>query len=198
MKKYLALFTFILSSNAFCADIVLTNNSIGNLPLKKGVLISVQLVQQKFPNHKVTHKIISGISDKHHHIKVSSSSDKFIFTIRSFFDNNINQDSNKFDVDQLVVYNPAVIDEFGVRVGDNINKAIRLRGSNLEFLAPNYFTNAIGKDYIYYQFQLPPLEKDLSQNGGNNTRDPKSVTYEEAIKNNPKIRSISWPAARWE
>ncbi len=184
---------FLSSSICVGNDLVLTGSGLGELELKKGALISIQLLQDKFPNYKIRHQIIPGISKKYHHIKVSSESGEFMFSIRSFFDEKTNENSLEYDIDQLVIYSSKIPDQFGIKVGDNISEVFSARGKSLEFLAPNLFRNAIGKNLIYYQFKMPP-----NDSGTGSFRDPKSVTMQEAVSSNPQITSISWPWARTE
>ena len=191
MRLIFLIALFFSSSMCLAENLIQTASSLGKLQLEKGRLISVQLLQDKFPSYKVAHQIVSGFTKKHHYIKVTSQSGEFMFSIGSFFDEEIDEKSLMYDIDQLVIYSSKISDQFGIKVGDNLAQVFSARGKNLELLAPNLFRNAVGKDLIYYQFQMP-------SDNSSGYRDPESVTLQEVINANPSITSISWPWARTE
>jgi hypothetical protein len=196
MKIALTFLFLVTSSFVTAADFVLTSSSIGDLQLKKNELISLDIIKAKFPGHRVTHGIGSGDSPDFHYIGVSSKSGELIFSIKSFLDDETNESSERYDLDLLEVNSSKIVDEFGIRVGDRIASVIEVRGKNLN-LSANHHDNSIGKDLLFYQFEVSLTAQEIEANYGVNYKRPEEVTLEEAIEKNPIITSISWPRARW-
>ena len=196
-KLPLVISTLVISWQSSADDFLLARNSIGSLQLEKGSFVSVELIKQKFPDHNITYRIQSGDSPDFHYVIVRNKDGSVLFTIKSFFDESIDENSKEFDIDILISSSRDVVDEYGVRVGDSISKVIRTRGRDLNLYA-NHFDNSVGKDEIYYQFDIPMTAEEIENNLGVNYKNPEKVTLEEVITKNPTITSISWPRPRWE
>ena len=189
----------VLALLVFCSSIVnaqeliLTRNSIGPLSLKEGDLISVDLIKKIFPEYDVSHEIRSWEGPDFHSILVSKRNGDIVLSISSYInDKNYEREKNakEYTIDEIGL-GTGLKDEYGIKVGDKLEKVFRIRGKNLNLIS-NHFNNTVGKDKIYYVFEIKPTPAEIKAQHGVNYRNPESVTIEEAIKKNPEIQDIVW------
>lgn len=158
-------------------------------------MISLKKVKEAFPQFIVKHEIASGDSPDFHYITVQDKHNELLFYLVSYFDEKVNKDTIKYDIDLLKIISSKIIDSYGIKVGDRVSKVINIRGSNLETGA-NHFDNAIGKDMIFYQVTVEPDE--ALKKKGLDYINPEEVTLDQIIKENPEVTSISWPYPSWD
>jgi hypothetical protein len=128
-------------------------------------------------------------------ISVSKKNNELLFYIVSYLDEGVTKNTEMYDIDLLKITSSKISDQYGIRVGDHLDKVVKIRGSDLH-LSANHFDNSLGSEMIYYQFTIKP-SNDLSRLGVD-YMNPGDVTKEQAIKDNPKITSISWPHSSWD
>jgi len=192
--KYSIIFIlFCISHISFAKDLILSQTNIGALNLSQGSLVSLSDVKSAFPNYIVTHFIGAGDSADFHRIEVKDNEEP-LFYIVSYFDEKTNKNTLRYDIDLLVVTSSKVIDRYGISVGDDVNKVIKQRGSNL-VVSANHVDNSIGNAQIYYQVQIPLSEE--MKNKGLDYISPEGVTKEKIILENPLVTTISWPHPCW-
>ncbi len=193
--RVLFILLVLASESVHGEGLILTSKGIGDLALSESTLVNKNIVEDKFPQYKVKTGIGQGDSPDFHWIKIFTKTGELIFTIYSYFDESVNESTKKFDIDLLVVSSSLVKDEYEVKVGDSLEKVISLRGKGLEFGA-NHYDNYLGKNKIYYGFQVALDE--ATRKTGVGYMNPDGVTFEYALKDNPKIDRISWPGPSWD
>ena len=193
MKYSIIFILFCVSHISFAKDLILSQTNIGALKLSQSSLVSFLDVKSAFPNYIVTHSIGSGDSADFHRIEIKDNEEQ-LFYIESYFDEKTNKATLRFDIDLLVITSSKVIDRYGISVGDDVNKVIKQRGSNL-VVSANHFDNSIGNEQIYYQVQIPLSEE--MKNKGLDYISPEGVTKEKIILENPIVTTISWPYPSW-
>ena len=183
--RNLIFLVFLISFSALSATedkIVLSNKSIGDMPIKVGIEISLYKITQYFPFYEVTHQIASGDSPDYHLYVVSSYKGEKLISFISYINEPDGYEKAVVKLDEVVVYGQNIQDEFGVKPKMHIKQIIALR-KNLEFGA-GHMDNYIGRDKMWYLFSV-----ENSHGTG--------VTKEMAIDANPQIDAISWPYPRW-
>jgi hypothetical protein len=186
-----ALVFFVLSGMtnvSFAGDsIVLSQTSLGPLRLTgKPPKISEAKLKALFPKYVVEYEIGSGDSPDFHYFEVRTRDGEVLFTIKSFIASDSPRNTTgQVPISLLQIRSEKIRDEYGLRVGDHVEKIIAKRGSNLKFGAGHHDA-LIGNGMIYYSLKT------------DNRESPEGLTMEDAIKGNWQIRSISWPGAAWE
>jgi hypothetical protein len=164
----------------------LTETHLGPLPLNREAKISVAYLTQIFPTYNVSHEIGSGDSPDFHYFRVVARDGEVLFTITSFLrEGNGNDTQNAVPIDLLKVVSRGIRDKYGLRVGDRVAAIVRARGKTLEFGASHHDVY-LGGNQIVYNIRT---SSDLS---------PERLTLADAIRENWRIVSISWPTAAWE
>jgi len=189
----LLLLSFSVISQA--EDLILTKTSLGKLKLSQNSLISFKEIKDTFPQFIVKHEIGHGDSPTFHRITVQNKDKETLFCLLSYYDEKVNKNTIKYDIDFLKIVSSKIVDSYGIRIGERVSKVIKNRGADLKVSA-NHFDNSIGKDMIFYEITVEPSEE--LKKIGIDYISPEGVTLDQIIKENPKIKSISWPHPSWE
>lgn len=176
-------------------QLILNPTHLGPLKLSTDRLISPQEIQTLFPDFIVSHKIASGDSPDFHLINIQNAKQEELFYIISYFNETVDKDTPKYAIDLLVISSSKIMDAYGIRVGDDVQKVISQRGSNLA-ISDNHHSNSIGQNLIHYQVGSPII-KELTQKDHTYTR-PAGITKDKIISTNPVVTSISWPQPSWD
>jgi hypothetical protein len=196
LVKYSIFILLICFSNISTAkDLILSKTSLGSLKLSQDSLISFQKIKKAFPEHNVTHEIASGDSPDFHRIEIQNDEKEKLFYIVSYFDEKTDKDTPQYNIDLLVITSSKIMDQYGIRIGDDVKKVIIKRGLNL-LVSANHFDNSIGNDLIFYSVEVP-LSTELKDKGMD-YMSPVGVTKEQIILANPVVTSISWPYPSWD
>lgn len=163
-------------------NLILTNTSIGNMPIKVGMDISLYKIKQHFPFYKVTQQIASGDSPDYHLYIVSTNANEELISFISYINESGGYEKSKVKLDEVIIHSSKVQDQFGVKPNMTISQAIEKR-KGLEFGA-GHMDNYLGTEKIWYMFSVNQIHGT-------------QVTKEAAVKANPKIQSISWPSPWW-
>jgi len=191
-KSILLLLLTCFSLTASAAELVLKKTSLGPLKLTTETRVSLSIIQKLFPNYAISHMIASGDSPDFHRLEAKNKAGDTVFVIKSFLEDSSTQ-SEEYGIDLLIIYSPEITDEYGIRVGDRLEKALKKRGRKMDFGA-NHHDNYYGADSIYYNFQVTPYDqhKDI----GYTPAELVDAAY--ARLDNPVITKISWPTASWD
>ena len=190
-----ALLFLCFSAPSLAVNLVLTKTSLGKLKLSQNSMISFKKIKEAFPQFIVEHEIASGDSPDFHYITVQNKHKELLFYLISYFDEKVNKDTIKYDIDLLKITSSKIVDSYGIRVGDRVSKVVKIRGSNLN-IGANHFDNAIGKDKTFYQVTVEPSE--ALKKKGLDYINPEEVTLDQILKKNPEVTSISWPYPSWD
>jgi hypothetical protein len=181
--RNLIFLVFLFSCISAAQDkIILTNTSIGNMPIEVGIEISLYKIKTHFPFYKVTQQIASGDSPDYHLYIVSTYENEELISFISYINESDGYEKSVVKLDEVIIHSSKVQDHFGVKPSMTISQAIEKR-KYLKFGA-GHMDNYLGNDKIWYMFSV-------NQTHGT------QVTKETAIKANPKIQSISWPIPWW-
>jgi hypothetical protein len=195
VQYYICILLICFSNISTAKDLVLNQTSLGSLKLSKNSLISFQKIKKAFPGYNVTHKIASGDSPDFHRIEIQNNEKEQLFYIVSYFDEKTDKDTPQYNIDLLVITSSKIMDQYGIRIGDDVKKVIIKRGLNL-LVSANHFDNSIGNDLIYYSVEVP-LSTELKDKGID-YMSPVGVTKEQIILANPFVTSITWPYPGWD
>ncbi len=152
--------------------LVLSENSLGNFPLIKGMPLSEEKIKNFFPNFKVTKTI--GAQD---------GPDFFRYAIG----NNIHLSTPSTESNTLeeinITQDPIFRDQYNVKLGMTIKEVRAKRGPLKITTTAHYHVYLYQKDSnIMYEMSL----------GTYNDFDKYSYTIDELIKYNSKVRAIHW------
>jgi|GEM_PF-3248400 len=184
MQYIIILLTFLSLgvSSTESKKIVLSQSSIGDLEITKGMDISLYKVSKYFPLYHVTQSIGAGDSPDFHIFTVSTQTNEDIIRFISYIDEKSGDETGGITLDEVITCSNKVVDEFGISPGMDIKAAISARDS-LDFGA-GHMDYYLGKDHLWYLFYV---DKTLGA----------SVSKNIAINSKPQIDCISWPYARW-
>ena len=183
-KLIIIILSFIYFGNIQAKEekLILTINSIGEMPISKGMDISIHKIMKHFPYHKVTQEIGFGDSPDFHLFTVSTREGEELISFISFIEKQEEYEQGIVKLNEVVIYSSTIKDEYGVSPGMPVSKVLELR-NELEFGA-RHSDNYLGKDKIWYLFSVEGIHGT-------------QVTRDAAIKANPKVDVISWPYPRW-
>ena len=191
MLKRILLILMILPAVGIAKDlsekILLTESTIGGLPLSTTTQVSLADLQAQFSGYQVIEGFGQGDSPDFHYFEVLDSSQELVLRMYGFGFSATNAQP-QYPIDLLVVFSPRVIDQFGVSLGMTYHEVTQLRNGPFEFGA-NHFDNFLGAGKIWYGFDLNSTE--------NVPLNPEDFTVSDLRKNNPRVAAISWPSPRW-
>jgi len=190
MAKIITFLMLIVAIEAtLAADaIILSSSSLGPLQLTdRPVTVSEAKLKKLFPEFSVKYEIGSGDSPNFHYFQVADADGRVLFSIQSFIvePNKAEKTTSEVPVSLLRILSSQIPDEYGLHVGDRVKDIIAKRGNDLKF-GVGHMDGLMGDGYIYYS-----LLTDSEAN-------PESLTKEDAVNGNWRIRFISWPEAAWE
>jgi hypothetical protein len=162
--------------------IILTNTSIGSMPIEVGSEISLYKINQFFPYYKVTQQIASGDSPDYHIFVVSTYAGEELLSFISYINEADGYEKGIVKLDEVIIYSARVQDQYGVTPNMPISQAIAKR--KVLIFGAGHTDNYLGNGNIWYMFSL---------NESTNTL----VTLETAVAADPKINAISWPNPWW-
>ncbi len=163
-------------------QIVLTADSVGEMHLESGMPISTEHIAVHFPGHIVTSEMRSGDSPDYRFFKVESRDGELLIGFISYIKEEVENGDVPAGLDEVVLYSPQTVDEFGISPGDEISEALAAR-EGLIFGA-GHMDNHFGRDRIWYLFHVDDLHGV-------------QVSEQRAVESNPRIDVISWPYPRW-
>ena len=118
-----------------------------------------------------------------------------IFTIKSFDGLNGSLSDEEVTIGILNIYSSIVKDKYGISVGTRYLDVIKIRSEGLEFGA-GHFTNYLGKNKIWYT--LSHVEIIESHGTYKYPVGVESITKDDAERENPTVRLLSWPDPSWD
>lgn len=135
----------------------------------------------------------SGDSPDFHRLEAKNKNGETVFIIKSFMEDDNSAKTKDYGIGLLIIYSSEIADEYGIAVGDRLEKALKKRGHKMEFGA-NHHDNSYGADGVYYSFMVTPTGryKDIGY------MSPEIVDLDYASIDNPVITKISWPTASWD
>jgi hypothetical protein len=169
-------------------EIVLTEDGISGLNIGDDGLVSVKEVSDSFPEFSVL------LSDGYWEgpgfdlLTVVDSNGTFVFSIISYRDVDESVQREKFPIHKIYLGN-GILDEYGIKVGDEISKAFSVRGNDL-VLVDNHHDNSLGKGRIYYMFDFPLTKEEIEMQNGVNWGFAKSI--QDVKDRNPPITNVVW------
>jgi len=181
MRNFLFLLTFLISFSALSAKdktIILTNTSIGDMPIEVGINISLYKIRNHFPFYRVTQEIREGNSPDYHLFEVATYEGEPLISFISYITEPNGYEKGIVKLDEVIVHSSRIQDQFGVTPNMPISNAIDKR-KGLKFGA-GHTDNYLGNDKIWYMFSV-------------NQTHGEQVTKPKAIISNSKIEVISWP-----
>jgi len=181
--RYLIFCVWLISSISAAQDkIILTDTSIGDMPIEVGAKISLYKIKQYFPYYKVTQQIASGDSPDYHLYVVSTYENEELIYFISYINEPDEYEKSIVKLDEVIIHTSIIQDQYGVTPNMTISEAIEKR-KYLKFGA-GHMDNYFGNGKIWYMFSV-------NQTHGT------QVTKEMAVIENPKIQSVTWPIPRW-
>ena len=177
------------------ADIIFLDSAIGPIKFSNHLPLSVALLKQMFPGYTINSEIGQGDSPDFYYFEISNR--KGSISIYSYIeyapsDNGVikTPQPNNITADRIEVTTPTITDQFGLKVGDTYQDIQAKRGGQLE-KGNTHHQKYIGNEGLFYtlwgDFDNKPLH-DVS---------PEDIPYEQVIKHNWQIQSISWPRPAW-
>jgi hypothetical protein len=163
--------------------LILTESSIGEMPIKVGMKISLYKIRNHFRYYRVTQEIAEGDSPDYNLFVVSTHEGEELISFISYINESDDYEEGVVKLDEVVIYGTKTQDEFGVTPGMHIKQAIAKR-KELKFGA-GHMDNYLGNGSVWYLFSV-------NQTHGT------AVTEDMAVEANPKIDAISWPYPRWQ
>lgn len=184
MRNFILLVVLLLTSCVSTQQnkMMLTNTSIGDMPIGVGKEISLADIKQYFPLYTVSHKIASGDSPDYHLYVLSSQEGEVLVSFISYINQPDGYKNSRVKLDEIIVHSSKIQDQFGVTPNMAINQALAKR-NNVKFGA-GHTNNYLGNDKIWYMFSVNQLHGT-------------QVTKAIAVAANPNIESITWPNPRW-
>jgi len=185
MAKYILLITVFISLNTFGSDekkLMLTETTIGGMPIEVGKEISLYKIRKYFSFYRVTQEICEGDSPDYNLFLVSTHEGEEQISFISYIDEKTGYENSVVLLDKVVIHGSLTVDEYGVYPGMNLNQAIEKR-KDVKFGA-GHMDNYVGNGKIWYLFSV-----------GNTHGE--QVSESMAQEENPNIDVISWPVARW-
>jgi hypothetical protein len=183
--RYILIIVFIFSLSSVAREkekIILTESSIGNMKIQKGMPISLFQISKNFPFYRVTQEIGQGDSPDFHMFKVSTYENEDLIYFISYINEQADYERGVVKLDEVMTCSAEVKDSFGVSPQMTIDKALSKR-NELKFGA-GHIDNYFGSGSIWYLFTVNNLHGT-------------GVSKQVALQANPKIDCISWPYARW-
>lgn len=183
MRVVIFILVFLLScsSQAGQETLLLSDNSIGNMKISKGMDISLYKIRAAFPNYRVSHEIAQGDSPDYHLFTVSSHEGEALLFFHSYIHEKKDYESGIVKLDELVSCSELVVSS--AKVGPKMTISSIPQLESLEFGA-GHMNNYLGMDKLWYLFSVGDLHGT-------------AVSKELAIELNPQIECISWPAPWW-
>ena len=185
MRNFIFIFTLFFSVNSYAEkeeQIILTDTSIGNIPIEVGGDISLYKIRNSFRYHRVTQEIREGDSPDYHLFTVSTYEGEVLIYFISYINKTDEYEKGIVKLHEVIAHSPKIKDQYGISPKMTVDQAIAKR-KDLKFGA-GHMDNYLGKDKIWYMFGVE--QKHGTQ-----------VTEQMAITANPKISVISWPNPWW-
>jgi hypothetical protein len=185
MRNVILFFILFASFSAFSSEreaIVLTNTSIGNMPIKVAMPISLYKIRNYFPFYRVTQQIREGDSPDYHLFEVSTHEGESLISFISYIDEADGYEKGIVKLDEVIIHSSKIRDQFGLTPDMSISIAIAKR-KDLKF-GTGHMDNYLGNGKIWYMFSV-------------NKTHGAQVTEQMAMNSNSKITTISWPHPWW-
>lgn len=183
MKYFCFLYLFLLSSWSYAqSTIVLTNQSVGKMPLSIGQPISLYRIKHYFPNMTVTQQISSGDSSDYYLFRVLNRQGEHVLSFISYITSSDHYEESVVALDQVVAWSPSVVDQYGVAVGDRLITAQRKR-TGLRY-GTGHHNGYAGLNRLWYGYSFPQPHKKQRSNV-------------DITSLNPTIQAIYWPNYQW-
>lgn len=183
MKILISIFLLItaFSVHADQEIFLLTENSIDEMKIQKGMAISLYKIKRAFPFYRVTHEIAEGDSPDYHRFTVSNHDGEELIYFHSYIDDEKEYESGVVKLDEVISCSKYVLSLD--RIGPTMQVGSIPDVEALEF-GVGHMDNYLGDGSVWYLFSVGYLHGT-------------QVSKVKALESNPKIQCISWPAPWW-
>jgi len=188
LKTICILLICLLPASVNAQEVVLTENGIDGLNIGANSLVSIEEIENSFPGLAVTQQEGYWEGPDFDKFSVTDQSGNLLFEIVSYRDDEKKANNEEYPIHKIYL-GDNIADEYGIKRGDKISKAVSLRKHDLE-LIDNHDDNSIGKFKIYYKFNYPLTQDEIEKQGGVNWGFAPSI--EEAINRNVLIDHVVW------
>lgn len=185
MIRYIFLLTVFISLHALSADekkLILTETTVGDMPIEVGREISLYKIRSHFPFYRVTQEIREGDSPDYNLFIVSTHDGEEQISFISYIGEKKGYENSIVLLDEVVIHGSLTEDMYGVSPGMHLEQILEKR-KGLNYGA-GHTDNYIGSGKIWYLFSVEDTHGE-------------QVSESMAKKSNPKIDVVTWPVARW-
>ncbi|MCW5604351.1 MAG: hypothetical protein KIT18_07390 [Burkholderiales bacterium] len=181
----------MLPAWGLAAELVLSKDRLGPLPIGPETTTSVRELERLFPQFRVTQSVAQTDGADEVVLAVADQSGQPLFEVRSearYADRDARRIRNAeaLPIKRVEVSSPTIVDRYGLRVGMRYRDIVARRGEKLEF-GQNHHDVFLGGDGVYYNLAPPPARDGP---------DPEP-SRANMIRGDWRIVTISVPGSRW-